>query len=616
MSDSISSVPPPPEVAQAVTAELPSLRLPQAEPRLRLWPGVVIVALQWLFVLVPAWFVPGTMFQIFGAFLSPIVGAVALVGWWLFASRLRWADRGLGLLACGAVGLTAFAFAHPSLDLLILAVFALPAVTTAWVLWLLLTPWVRWPARRAGLLLVFVLTWGYFSLVRFEGVNGLAGATFRYRWDPTAEELFLAELATAGHHRADAAASRPPALQAGDWPGFRGPDRDGRRTGVRIATDWGRHPPREVWRHRVGPGWSSFAVVGTRLYTQEQWGDDEAVVCYDAHTGVRLWAHRARARFTEKLAGPGPRATPTFHEGNLYTLGAAGRVNCLDAVTGRVLWTRDLVADTGAKVPMWGFASSPLVVKGVVTVFAGGPEGKSVVGYNAESGKPAWFAPAGGLSYCSPQPALLGGAEQVLLATDVGVTALDPARGKVLWEHGWPLDGGARIVQPALLGDSDVLLGTGFGTGTRRLRVRREGAGWAAREVWTSRAISPYFNDLVVHKGHLYGFDANFFTCVSLEDGKRAWRARGYGNGQVLLLADQDLLLVVSEQGEVALVEASPTEHRELGRFQALPGKSWNHPVVAHGKLFLRNGEEAVCYQLAEATAEARPGTRGRPKGE
>src|SRR5262249_40561177 len=154
------------------------------------------------------------------------------------------------------------------------------------------------------------------------------------------------------------------------------------------------------------------------------------------------------------------------------------------------------------------------------------------------------------------------------------LTAFRPAGGEVLWRHSWPLDGGmARVVQPALVGDSDVLLGTSFDKGTQRVHVRRAGDGWATQEVWTTRAIKPYFNDLVIHRGHLYGFDNNFLTCVSLDDGRKKWRERGYGNGQVLLLADQDLLLVLSEQGEVALIEANAERHRELGRFQAIEGK-------------------------------------------
>jgi outer membrane protein assembly factor BamB len=250
-------------------------------------------------------------------------------------------------------------------------------------------------------------------------------------------------------------------------------------------------------------------------------------------------------------------------------------------------------------VPKWGFASSPLVARGVVTVFAGGPEEKSVLGYDASTGKLAWSVGEGDVSYSSLQTARLGGVEQLILASSKGLTAFHPTRGKVLWRHDWPLgEGMVRAVQPAVLDDSDVLIGTGFSFGTRRLRIGRDGDDWTTREVWTSRDIKPFYNDSVVHRGHLYGFDVPFFTCVSLEDGKGKWRERGYGNGQVLLLADQDLLLVLSERGQAALVEANPDGHKELGRFQAIQGKTWNHPVVARGRLYVRNGEEAACYQL------------------
>jgi hypothetical protein len=138
--------------------------------------------------------------------------------------------------------------------------------------------------------------------------------------------------------------------------------------------------------------------------------------------------------------------------------------------------------------------------------------------------------------------------------------------------------------------------------------VGRDGDRWAAQKVWTSRAIKPYFNDLVIHQNHLYGFDNNFLTCVGLDDGKTRWKERGYGNGQVLLLADQDLLLVLSEQGEAALVEAVPSGLVERCRFQAIEGKTWNHPVVAHGRLFVRNGEEAACYELTAETGTTAAG--------
>jgi outer membrane protein assembly factor BamB len=219
----------------------------------------------------------------------------------------------------------------------------------------------------------------------------------------------------------------------------------------------------------------------------------------------------------------------------------------------------------------------------------------------------------------------LAGAEQLLVATDLGLTSFDPTSGQVLWQHEWPTtkDQIARVTQPTVIGDRDVLIGTGLGVGMRRIRVELRSDAerssampqgrsassearnstppgtWATEEIYTTRAIKPYFNDLVVYNSNAYGFDSAFFTCVGADDGQVRWRVRGYGSGQVLLLEDQGLLLITSEKGEVALVEANPARHVELARFQAIEGKTWNHPVVAHGKLFVRNGEEAAGFELA-----------------
>jgi len=593
-------------VSEIQSAPPPESRLPPLPPSLRrprIWPGVGVVAVMWLVAVGPRWLELEPFLRFLGVFWAPIVGTAGVVVWWLFFSRLRWSDRLLTPAACVTIGVVACAAMAKSdgvqSSMSVIWFYAARMVLTVWVLWLIATPSLRWPLRRAGLLAALVLTWGYFACLRFEGVDGQMNGSVQWRWAPKAEDIYLAE--AAAKPAPAAAAAETLTLQPGDWPGFRGPNRDDRRTGVRISTDWTRHPPRQLWRHRVGPGWGSFAVVGNHLYTQEQRGNDEAVVCYNADTGGEIWAHSDPARFTEPVAGPGPRATPTFHDSKVYALGAKGQLNCLDAATGQVVWTRDVVADCGAKVPQWGFAASPLVMNGVVTVFAGGPDGKSVLGYNASSGDPVWHGGDGLLGYSSPHPAKLDGVEQVLMATEKGLTAFEPAHGEVLWRHDWPLLGMFRVVQPTVLDDSDVLLAAN--TGARRIHVNHSGDGWTTEEVWTSGAFKPFFNDLVLDKDYLYGFDGVNFTCVSLEDGKGRWRTSKYAAGQVLLLADQDLLLVLSEQGDAALVEAKPESYKEVARFKALEGKTWNHPVVAGGKLFVRNGEEAACYELTEMDA-------------
>ena len=228
----------------------------------------------------------------------------------------------------------------------------------------------------------------------------------------------------------------PPAVPKteGEWPGFRGPERDGIVRGVRIRTDWAASPPVELWRRPIGPGWSSFAVRGNRLYTQEQRGDDEVVTSYDAATGAPVWAHRDAARFFESNGGPGPRATPVLGHGRVYALGATGILNALDAADGAVVWSRDAASEAEGtvsmgggkkKVPDWGFSGSPLLVDDLVVVAVAG----QLLAYDAATGKPRWTGPAGGVSYSSPHLATIGGVTQVLLASATGVTSLAPADG-------------------------------------------------------------------------------------------------------------------------------------------------------------------------------------------
>jgi outer membrane protein assembly factor BamB len=351
----------------------------------------------------------------------------------------------------------------------------------------------------------------------------------------------------------------------------------------------------ERWRRPIGPGWSSFAVAGDLLYTQEQRGGDEVVACYHVTTGKPVWRHRDAARFFESNGGAGPRATPTLSDGRVYALGATGILNALDAGNGAVVWSRRVTSDTGGKVPIWGFASSPLVVDDVVIVAAEG----QLVAYDLASGNRRWLGPQGGASYSSPQLLTIDGIAQILLLSAAGATSVAPANGTLLWEHRWP--GFLPIVQPALTADGDILISAGSGSGTRRIAVAHGPGGWSVEERWTSKGLKPYFNDFVVHKGHAFGFDDSILACIDLKDGTRKWKGGRYGNGQLVLLPEQDVLLVLSEEGELALVGATTDQFTELARFPAIEGKTWNHPVLAGNVLLVRNGQEMAAFRLSLA---------------
>ena len=218
-----------------------------------------------------------------------------------------------------------------------------------------------------------------------------------------------------------------------------------------------------------------------------------------------------------------------------------------------------------------------------------------LVGYDLDTGKTRWSGPAGGVSYSSPQLAAIGGVEQVLLMSGAGAISVSPADGQPLWEHPWR---GFPIVQPAVTAEGDVLIAAGGEGGIRRLAVTRGPAGWAAEKRWGSDGLKPYFNDFVVHEGHAFGFDGRILSCIDLADGKRKWKGGRYGNGQLVLLRDQDLLLVLSEEGELALVGATPDGFTELARFKAIEGKTWNHPALVRDVLLVRNSAEMAAFRL------------------
>jgi outer membrane protein assembly factor BamB len=239
-----------------------------------------------------------------------------------------------------------------------------------------------------------------------------------------------------------------------------------------------------------------------------------------------------------------------------------------------------------------------LVVDDLVIVAASG----RLAGYDAATGKPRWFRPTSGGGYSSPHLATIGGVAQIVLLSGGGATGVSLADGTQLWAHEW--ESGVSIVQPGLTDNGDVLLSGGDtmgGIGMRRLAVAHRPSGWTVEDRWTSRGLKPYFNDFVVHKGYAFGFDGNILACIDLADGQRKWKGGRYGSGQLVLLADQDLLLVLSEEGELALVSATPDKFAELARVPALNGKTWNHPVVVGDVVLVRNGEEMAAFRLFPA---------------
>jgi outer membrane protein assembly factor BamB len=580
---------------------------------LRVWPGVVAVVLQWVFRFGVKELFPGI--QGFGyAVLGSLIFFLVVIAWWTFFSRARWRER-LGALALIAATIPATWFLrHESMWLQWLLAYAVPVLSLAFVAWAVATRRLPDRVRHATMAATILIACGGWLLLRQDGINGDHNATFGWRWSPSAEERLLAQepsqpttqttaapapAATATPTNAQptpsptttAAKTAAPAAEARiDWPGFRGPRRDGVVRGVKINTDWATSPPVQMWKHPVGPGWSSFAVNGDLVYTQEQRGDNEVVACYRESTGEPVWTHTDKARFFESNAGAGPRGTPTLSNGRVYTFGATGILNVLDARNGAMIWTRNVATETNTKTPFWGFSSSPLVIGDIVIVAAAG----QLVAYETGNGNQRWVGPKNGGSYSSPHLVTINGVAQVLLTSDGRLTSVALADGKQLWQHEWSAN---SIVQPALTADGNVLI-TSQEAGIRRLSLTNNAGSWSVAERWTSNGLKPYFNDFVVHKGYAFGFDGRILSCVDLSNGERKWKGGRYGNGQLVLLPDQDLLLVLSEEGELALVQARSDQFAELAKVPAIQGKTWNHPVLVGDVLLVRNAEEMAAFRL------------------
>lgn len=578
---------------------------PHRIPR-RLWVMAAILAAFWVFELSIYW----TEMAMFPRFISRMLVYLLLLliflGWWLSNRHLLWRDRLLGLVLLFGGAAVALTLAEPSARAVIVMA-GFPRLFTAWTVWLLLTTNRSLALQRAGLCAATVLVLGYFTLIRFDGLDGAQRGQLNWRWNPTPEQVFLTTTSkrtaamrtetdeSVGH---SSQAAKPWVLQPGDWPDFRSDQRESGIPGAGIAEQWSKQKPGLVWRRRVGPGWSSMIIVDGHLVTQEQRGESEAVTCYDAATGTEIWAHEDAVRFDEPLAGTGPRGTPTFGDGFIVTLGAKGKLNCLNAATGELAWSHELIKEAGADVPQWGLSVSPLVVDDLVVVFAGGKKDRSLTAYRLSRGEAAWSRAAGDLSYSSPQLVVLAGQRQILMHDNLGLHAVSVESGEPFWDYASGGGGAGPMLQPHAIGTDQLLIGAG--NGVALLEVKRDGDQWSTSQRWESSALKPDFNDFVVRDGCIYGLDDGILCCVELQTGRRLWKKGRYGHGQLLLLDSPARLVVISETGEAVLLAANPKQPEELGRFQAIEGKTWNHPVIAHGCLFVRNGAEMACYKLSD----------------
>jgi len=453
--------------------------------------------------------------------------------------------------------------------------------------------------RSLGLAILLAVALVVLASVRSVSFTGDMVPLVSFRWSPTQDDILEAYR----QQQPDTPVPGPVETSSGggtDFPEYRGRGRDGVVTGPPLARDWQARPPRLVWRHPVGGGYSAFAVAGNIAVTLEQRRSQEAVVCYDTATGNERWQYAYPAYFTESLGGPGPRATPTVTGDDVFSLGAAGMLVCLDARTGKPRWSVNIL--DGNENVSWGMSGSPLVFDRVVVVNPGtqkeSARGRAVVAYDRATGKEAWAAGSARAGYSSPMLATLCGRRQVVLLDGEGLAGYDPEAHRELWRFPWETQQGINVAQPLVVDGNRVFISSGYGVGCAMLKVSEERGKWSVTPLWRNLFMRCKFTSPVAAKGFLYGLDEGILVCLDQDSGTRRWKGGRYGHGQ-LLLAD-DLLLILSESGSLVLVEANPEAPRELGRLPVFDHKTWNCPALAGGRAFLRNDREMACYELRE----------------
>jgi outer membrane protein assembly factor BamB len=451
------------------------------------------------------------------------------------------------------------------------------------------------------------LAWPLGMLILGLACCGLVGMAL-WKHPQALKQLFREDFVDAsklqGLQAADLTSAQEAPVVIGDWPQWRGPRRDGISLEAGLRLNWPAGGPPILWRKPIQGGYSSCAVVQGRLYTMDRTGPEERVLCFDAVKGDELWTHRYPANYSIiDMYGEGPRATPTVHEDRVYTVGATGIFLCLEARPAdgqaKVHWQHDLVAefDGLSQFPRWGIACSPLIEGDLVIVQPGGTEG-SVAAFDRRSGKLVWKALSDASGYSSPMAATLAGVRQIICFTGEGLVGLRAADGGQLWYYPWPEQYNGNIATPIVAGDY-VFISTGYGMGCALLHVSADGGNVRAEPVYfkKNKVMRNHHSTSVLHGGHLYGFDLGLLKCVDIRTAEEKWVSREPGKGS--LIYAEGHLIALTEDGKLALVEATPVEYRQKGAVELLEGPhTWALPALASGRLYVRNQKELVCLDL------------------
>jgi len=390
-------------------------------------------------------------------------------------------------------------------------------------------------------------------------------------------------------------AAQAMAQTAALWPQWRGPNRDGISKETGLLKQWPADGPPLVWKAvGAGSGYSSFSIADGKLFTMGLRGDREFVIAFDITTGKEAWATAHGSAFRNDR-GNGPRGTPTVDGDRVYALGGNGDLSALEARTGKIIWSKNVLKEFGGSNITWGISESPLVLGDKVLVNPGGP-GASIVALNKANGALIWKSQSDKAGYSSGIPVEINGATQVVFFTSERAVGLDAKDGRLLWEYSRPANNVANVATPIVRANR-VFISSDYGTGGGVVEIKPDNK---AQEIWFTRDMRNHHSSSVLIGDYLYGFSSAILTAIKFDTGEIAWRDRSVGKGS-LVYADGNLYCF-SENGVVGLVEATPAGYKEKGRFRIQQDQSptWTHPVVAGGRLYLRDQDTIYAFDVRE----------------
>ena len=390
-------------------------------------------------------------------------------------------------------------------------------------------------------------------------------------------------------------ATRIAAQVGAEWPQWRGPNRDGISKETGLLKQWPDGGPPLVWKATgAGAGYSSMSVANGRMYTMGLRGEREYVIAFDIATGKEVWATPHGGAYRDSR-GDGPRGTPTVEGGRVYSLGGNGDLSAIDAKTGKIVWSMNILQKFGGENIGWGMSESPLVVGEKLIVNAGGP-GASIVALNKKDGTLIWKSQNDKAGYSSGMPVQVGDTTQVIFFTHNRAVGLDVKDGKLLWDYPRAANNVANVATPIVRGNR-VFISSDYGTGAGMVEIKADGK---AQEVYFTKDMRNHHSSSILIGDYLYGFSSSVLTAMRFDTGEIAWRDRSVGKGS-LVYADGNLY-ALSENGVVGLIEATPKGYVEKGRFRiqqdSLP--TWTHPIVVGGRLYLRDQDTIYAYDVRE----------------